>query len=66
MAEQALNVPVRNGSPQGLETMGETLPDPAFAAAVGLILHGNRVRLMRGPSEKGIVGKIWEVLRGRN
>ncbi len=66
MAEQALNVPVRTGVPQGLENMGEVLPDPSYAAAVGLILHGHRLLLMRGPSEKGFMGRIWGALRGKN
>lgn len=66
LAEQALGVPVRIGIPQGLEKMGEVLPDPAFAAVVGLVVYGNRLHLMRGPTEKGIVGKLWGALRGKN
>lgn len=66
LAEQALGVPVRIGIPQGLEKMGEVLPDPAFTAVVGLVIYGNRLHLMREPTEKGIVGKLWGALRGKN
>ena len=66
LAEQTLGVPVRIGAPQGLEKMGEILPDPAYSAVAGLIVYGNRLLLMRGPSERGIVGKLWGALRGKN
>ena len=66
LAEQTLGVPVRIGTPQALERMGDVLPDPAFAAVVGLVIYGNRLQLMREPSEKGIVGKLWGALRGKN
>jgi cell division protein FtsA len=66
LAEQGLGVPVRLGVPQGLEKMGEILADATFSAAVGLIIHGNRLLLMRGPGDKGIMGKIWGALRGKN
>ncbi len=66
LAEETLGVPVRIGVPRGLEKMGEILPDVAYSAVVGLIIHGNRLFLMRGPSEKGIMGKIWGAFRGKN
>lgn len=64
-AEQVLSLPVRVGRPRGLGKMGETLPDPAFAAVVGLIAYGNRLRLLRDSQEKGWTDKLWSVLRGR-
>jgi cell division protein FtsA len=64
-AEQVLGLPVRVGRPRGLGKMGETLPDPAFAAVVGLIAYGNRLRLLRDSQEKGWTDKLWGVLRGR-
>jgi cell division protein FtsA len=66
LAEQAFSLPVRTGIPAGLESMGETLPDPAFATAVGLAIHGNRLRLLRDsrPST-GWFGKFWKGLRGQ-
>ncbi len=66
LAEQMLGVPVRVGAPHGLEKMGEILPDPAFSAVAGLVIHGNRLQLMHGPGDKGLVGKLWGALRGKN
>jgi cell division protein FtsA len=65
LAEQMLGVPVRLGTPAGLENMGETLPDPAFATAVGLVSHGNRLRLLRDAQDAGLLGKVWKALRGK-
>jgi cell division protein FtsA len=66
LAEQTLGMPVRAGIPFGLEPMGETLPDPAFATAVGLVIHGNRRRLMRDSrASAGWFGTLWESLRGK-
>jgi cell division protein FtsA len=66
MAEQALGRPVRLGLPTGLENMGEVLPDPAFAAVVGLVTYGHRMQLMRDSNDKGLMGKLWGALRGKN
>ena len=66
LAEQTLGVPVRVGVPQGLEKMGEILPDAAYSAVVGLVIYGNRLLLMRGPVDKGLMGKFWGALRGKN
>jgi cell division protein FtsA len=66
LAEQTLGMPVRAGVPFGLEHMGETLPDPAFATAVGLVVHGNRRRLLRDSrASAGWFGTLWESLRGK-
>jgi cell division protein FtsA len=66
LAEQTLEMPVRVGVPQGLDKMGEILPDAGYSAVVGLVIYGNRLLLMRGPSDKGLVGKLWGALRGKN
>ncbi len=67
LAEQGLGMAVRLGVPFDLENMGETLPDPAFAAAVGLVIHGNRLRLRRDSRENtGLFGKLWKSVRGRS
>jgi len=56
-------MPVRVGIPFGLEAMGETLPDPAFATVTGLVIHGYRLRLMRDAKESsGFFGKLWNKL----
>ena len=66
LAEQTLGMPVRAGVPFGLEHMGETLPDPAFATAVGLVVHGNRRRLLRDSrASAGWFGTLWKSLRGK-
>jgi cell division protein FtsA len=66
LAEQILGMPVRAGVPFGLEPMGKTLPDPAFATAVGLVVHGNRRRLLRDSrASAGWFGMLWNSLRGK-
>jgi cell division protein FtsA len=63
LAETVFAMPVRVAIPTGLEAMGDTLPDPAFATVVGLVIHGYRRRLLhdaRAPS--GVWGKIWNKL----
>jgi cell division protein FtsA len=63
LAEPILGMPVRVASPSGLEEMGETLPHPAFATAVGLAIYGYRQRLLRGVKEPtGLFGKLWSKL----
>jgi cell division protein FtsA len=63
MAEQALEVPVRIGQPNGLDNMGELLPDPAFATAVGLVLYGNRRRLLQGSIGTGWTDRLRQMFR---
>jgi hypothetical protein len=53
--------------PTGLEAMGETLTDPAFATVVGLVIHGYRLGLMRDAKEStGLWGKLWNSMRGKS
>jgi len=67
LAETILGMPVRVGIPTGLEAMGDILPDPAFATVVGLVIHGYHLRLMRDAKEPaGLLGKLWNSVRGRN
>lgn len=63
MAEQTLGVPVRIGEPDGLDSMGELLPDPAFAAAVGLVLYGNRLRLLQDSTESSWTDRLKQMFR---
>ena len=65
LAEQMLGLPVRLGLPKGLAKMGEVLPDPTFASVVGLIMYGNRVRLLRDAREENWFGKLRSVFRGK-
>jgi cell division protein FtsA len=64
LAEQILGLPVRIARPRGIDNMGDVLPDPAFAAVVGLVAYGKRMRLLRDSRGKGLVGKLWGALRG--
>jgi cell division protein FtsA len=65
LTEQTLGLPVRVGEPKGLENMGEILCDPAYATVVGLVVYGNRMRLLRDSREEGLIGKLWNVFRGK-
>jgi cell division ATPase FtsA len=65
LAERVLSLPVRLALPKGLAKMGEVLPDPAFATVVGLIMYGNRVRLLRDAREENWFGKLRSVFRGK-
>ena len=63
IAEKTLEMPVRIGQPSGLEKMGDVLPDPAFAAAVGLVLHGSRRRALEDPQEGGWTDRLKSIFR---
>lgn len=65
LAEQILNMQVRVGMPGGLKKMGDVLPDPTYAALAGLVLHGNRQRLLQGPEDQGVFGKLMKLVRGK-
>jgi cell division protein FtsA len=64
LAEQTLGLPVRSGSYKGLENMGENLAGPEYATLVGLVVYGNRRRLLRDSKETGLMAKLWRALRG--
>ncbi|MGO8814697.1 MAG: cell division protein FtsA [Terriglobia bacterium] len=67
LAETILGMPVRVAVPSGLAAMGDTLPDPAYASVVGLVIHGYHARLMRDAKETpGLLGKLWNTVRGKN
>lgn len=65
MAERALDLPARIGAPYGLEQMGETLSDAAYATVVGLAIHGLRLKVLRGTHAPGITNKLWGIFRGK-
>lgn len=44
LAERVFNLPVRVGTPAGIEGIDETLASPAYAAAVGLTRYGAQPR----------------------
>jgi cell division protein FtsA len=66
LAEQMLGLPTRMAKPEGLENLGETLPDPAYATVVGLVTYGNRLRLLRDSRDtSGWLGRLWRSLSGK-
>jgi cell division protein FtsA len=65
LAERTLGLPVRLGRCSGLENMGESLAGPEYATLVGLVVYGNRRRLLRDSQETGLVARLWRILRGR-
>ena len=64
LTEQTLDLPGRLGQPYGLEAMGDTLPDAAYATVVGLALHGQRLRSINDSRPGGLSGKFWGIFRG--
>jgi len=63
LAEPVFGMPARVAIPGGLEAMGETLADPAFATVVGLAIYGYHQRLLRDAKEPtGLWGRIWNRL----
>ncbi len=64
MAEQTLGLPARVGQPYGLESMGDALPDAAYATLVGLVLHGLRLGRASDSRPTGLSGKLWSIFRG--
>ncbi len=66
LAEQTLGLPVRLGCCRGLENMGENLAEPEYATLVGLVVYGNRRRLLRDAQETGLMAKMWRALRGKS
>ena len=65
LAEQTLGLPVRLGSCTGLENMDENLAGPEYATLVGLVVYGNRRRLLQDSQETGLMAKLWRALRGK-
>ena len=64
LAEGILELPVRVGHPMNMESSEEVLPDPSYATVVGLVTYGKRMRLLQDRQNKGLMGKLWGVLRG--
>ena len=65
LAEQTLGLPVRLGRCTGLENMDENLAGPEYATLVGLVVYGNRRRLLRDSKETGLMAKLWRALQGK-
>jgi len=65
LAERTIGLPVRLGQCMGLENLGETLSGPEYATLVGLVVYGNRRRLLHDSQETGFMAKLWRALRGK-
>jgi cell division protein FtsA len=63
-AERTLELPVRLGVPESLEKMGDTLRDPAFSTAAGLVAYGHRQQLSQGVENAAWTEKLWSMLVG--
>jgi cell division protein FtsA len=64
LAESVLEMPVRVGHPMNMESSDDVVPDPAYATVTGLVAYGKRMRLLQDRQNKGLMGKLWGVLRG--
>lgn len=67
LAEQVLDLPVRQGNPEGLSGLDTTVNKPTFSTVTGLVLYGNRIRMAKQASEKhpiGFVSRTVERLKG--
>jgi cell division protein FtsA len=47
LSEEIFDLPIRPGSPGGLQGMGEVLINPVYSTVVGLVLYGYRTHLQR-------------------
>lgn len=65
LAERCFDMPARIGTPYGLEEMGDTLPDAAYATAVGIALHGYQLHRRKEVRAAGITHKVFGFLRGK-
>jgi cell division protein FtsA len=57
-AEQVLRRPVRLPLPAPVDKMPAELAAPEFAAVIGMIFYGNRMRLARSAHEQGFTAKL--------
>ena len=64
LAERVFEMPVRVGHPMNMESSDDVLPDPSYATVTGLVAYGKRMRLLQDRQNKGLMGKLWGVLRG--
>lgn len=58
IAEQTLRRPARVGRPAPMAKLPAELAEPDYAAVIGMISYGNRVRYARKKDDAGLGGKI--------
>lgn len=67
LAEQVFEVPVRLGVPHNVRGLKDVLKDPAYATAVGLLLHGRQLQpRMQSAGNKAGGGTAYALERIRN
>jgi cell division protein FtsA len=64
LAERVFDLPVRLAVPRGLEGMPESLSQPEYATAVGLLLYGARARRCAPQRPTTFVAKIKSMFAG--
>jgi cell division protein FtsA len=64
LAERMFSLPVRLGTPRGLEGMPDMLSQPEYATVVGLLLYGARARRQSPQRHGNIVTKIMSMFAG--
>jgi len=57
-AEQVLRRPIRLPLPAPVDKMPAELAAPEFAAVIGMIFYGNRMRLVRNAQEQGFAARL--------
>jgi len=65
LAEQIFNVPVRRGTPTGVEGLVDLVNSPMYATGVGLVLYGsrNKVRTRFKVGEGNVFSKVTHRMR---
>jgi cell division protein FtsA len=66
LAERGLGLPVRVAQPRGIEDLTNELMDGLYATAVGLAIHGYRLRLLHESHTPGFTDRLRGIFRGRN
>jgi cell division protein FtsA len=66
IAEQIFDLPIRRGAPTGIGGLADHVGSPAFATAVGLVLYGQRNRIVEAVRSTGVgaFGRVAGRLKG--
>lgn len=65
IAEQIFDMPVRRGEPRGVGGLADHITSPAFATAVGLLVHASRRRARADEtSGAGMIGRLTHRIMG--
>jgi cell division protein FtsA len=66
IAEQIFDLPIRRGAPTGIGGLADHVGSPAFATAVGLVLYGQRHRVVDSVRPSGLttLGRVAGRLKG--